>query len=397
MKNNFENFEKENTPEYYLNNVVDKFVAKVHLEKDVLEHLSIMQFAPSGFFEEENIRGIIENFLESKISPNEKMLTIFVNGKESDVDKTSPIINDYKMKNEEENITLLKHTWNNDAPVSMGLIRAIPVEFIKRYLEKENIKINPIIVSNDADSVRFSENYLENLVRDLGENEFGGSVSRFELSGTNFLYDLNIILGEIDRSIRSFGLEEEVSFKRGYIYPGGSNMAFRLDDYPGYDLTKNKGEDTDILIKLDDSGAKFKYLNNSKVYTNPRRIINTFNNKGFFHESWKNWENTGDVGRERGELENRDYSLEEVVNYLNEYFSNRLMYLYRKNYHKNNISDFAKYSNNYIEKVLRYLKIFLKSASMQIPEYSLGKINLSDIESKDVESRLKEHEFIEIV
>ncbi len=37
-----------------------------------------------------------------------------------------------------------------------------------------------------------------------GENKFGGSVSGFKFCGHNFLYDLNIALGEIDRSIRSF-------------------------------------------------------------------------------------------------------------------------------------------------------------------------------------------------
>lgn len=242
MKESFESINKEVHLEEYLNNVVDNFIKKVNLDKVNLKNILVIQFAPCGFFEGENIRGIVKNFLESKLPIDERMLIIFLNGKETDDDTVSHIIDSYKEENSKENIVLLKHVWKNNAPVSMGMMRAIPVEFIRRVLSAKNIKTNPLIVSNDADSVRFSKNYLENLKRDIGDNQFGGSISRFELSVVNFLYDINIVLGEIDRSIRSFGLEkEEDSFKRNYIYPGGSNMAFRLENYPGYNLTKNKG------------------------------------------------------------------------------------------------------------------------------------------------------------
>lgn len=397
MKENFERINNVVNPEEYLNNVVDNFIKKINLDKVNLENIAVIQFAPCGFFEGENIHGIVKNFLESKLPIDERILIIFLNGKETDDDTVSTIIDSYKEENSKENIVLLKHVWRKDAPISMGMIRAIPVEFIRRVLSAKNIKTNPLIVSNDADSVRFSKNYLENLKRDIGDDQFGGSISRFELSGVNFLYDINIVLGEIDRSIRSFGLEEdENSFKRNYIYPGGSNMVFRLENYPGYNLTKNKGEDTDLCIKLEDAGVQFKYLNNSKVFTNPRRIINNFNNKKFFHESWKGWDNTGDIGRENNVLEERIFSVEEVVNYLNQYFSNRLYYLYNKDYHKNDIVTFAKYSNSYVKKIIKYLRIFLHSAGIDSYEYIINEINFQNIEKSEVMNFLHNHKFIEI-
>lgn len=397
MKENFESINRAINPEEYLNSVVDDLIKQTNLDKTTLENISVIQFAPCGFFEGENIRGIVKNFLESKLPIDERMLIIFLNGKEIDDDTVSPIIDSYKEENSKENIVLLKHVWRNDAPISLGMIRAIPVEFIKRVLFAKNIQTNPLMISNDADSVHFSENYLENLKRDISNDQFGGSISRFELSGVNFLYDINIVLGEIDRSIRSFGLEkEEDSFKRNYIYPGGSNTAFRLENYPGYNLTKNKGEDTDLCIKLEDAGVQFKYLNNSKVFTNPRRIINSFNNKKFFHESWKSWENTGDTGRGNNVLEERTFSVEEVVNYLNQYFSNRLYYLYNKDYHKNDIVTFAKYSNNYVRKVIKYLRVFLHSAGIDSYEYSVNEINFQNTEEPDAMNFLHNHKFIEI-
>ncbi len=402
MMERFENTnikkEKEILPEEYLNKVVNNFVENIKIENSHLEDISIVQFAPCGFFEGENINIIIENFLNSKLPKDKRMLVLFVNGKNTEIDTVSSVILKFKLENVDENIVLLKHVWEKNAPISMGLIRSIPVEFIKQLYSKRGIKSNPVIVSNDADSVRFSKDYLSNLVKDLGQNEFGGSVSRFEFCGYNFLYDLNIVLGQIDRSIRIFDQEqEEFSFKRGTMSPGGSNTAFRLDNYPNYNLLKNRGEDTDLYNKLLDNGAKFKYLNNSKVYTSPRRVINAFNKQKFFYETWKDWKNTGDEGREENSIEKRDFSESEVVDYLNKYFVKRLSYLYEKNYHTGDDTLFCKYANNYIEKILKYLKIFLISAGINIPDYNVCDIEYNNTGDTDgLMKILTEHEFIKV-
>jgi len=205
--NKFEN--PVNKQEYteskeYLELLTNKLVKESVLKKETLERIQIIQFAPCGFFEGENVRILVENFVNSNVESSERMLILFANGNDTETDLVSEIASDYKKKNIEENIILLKNIWENNIPVSMGLIRAVPVEFIKKIYCKEGVDTNPIIVSNDADPVEFSRDYLENLVKHLDKNEFGGSVSRFKFCGHNFLYDLNIALGEIDRSIRRF-------------------------------------------------------------------------------------------------------------------------------------------------------------------------------------------------
>lgn len=57
---------------------------------------------------------------------------------------------------------------------------------------------------------------------------------------------------------------------------------------------------------------------------------------------------------------------------------------------------FAKYSNNYVKKVVKYLKIFLHSAGINLPEYSVNEINFQNIEKSEAMNYLHNHKFIEI-
>lgn len=385
--------------EEYLVDVVEELSKQIKITREALAEIKIIQFAPCGMFEGPNINGLIESSAIQTLPQNERMLILFVNGDVDSVDTVTEYINKNKVKYPELNIIQITHRWISRGAFSMGMIRAIPVEVIKKIYLKNKLDTNPLVVSNDADCRNLPKKYLETYCNSIGENEFGGNISRFELSGKNFLYDLNLVLGVIDRSLRNFRIPNMAeNHPRGKIFPPGSNTVFRLNDYPGYDLDKNKGEDSDLCKTIEKMGSKMVYVSGAKVFTDPRRVINTFNSGGFFHDTWKDWEGSGEIGRDgSNQIEEKQYSEQEVVDYLNRYFESMAIVLLGKDYHKNDFIKFVDQVNFYTKKMIKYLNIALKSGKVPIPNLSFNPLYASVGESVELmATSIKDHKFISI-
>lgn len=377
--------------EMYLNRVTQSLIPKIPLDRQKLAKIKAIQIVPCGKFEGENVQGILESHKNQTLLPEEKMLVLFVNGKEGAEDITSQHIERFKAENPELNIVLLPHTWQNRY-FSMGMARAIPNEVIQQIWETDDVGTDPVLVSNDADCFDLQPNYLKIYTQKIQKGVYGGNISRFENSKTNFLYDLNLMLGVIDRAMRNYQPKHiKKTLDRKELVPPGSNTAYLLSNYQNYALDKNKGEDRDFSERLEIGGAKMKYISSVKVYSDPRRIINHFNRGNNFHQTWKDWEGDGSNGREQNELKPQEYTLEEIQDYLNNYFRTRLELFIVKNYHNGDAEMQIKQANLYVNQMIKYLKIGLQQNNL-LPE---AQINLlKQVEGVSFEDNLKKHNFV---
>jgi hypothetical protein len=139
--------------EVYLSKLVDDFLQEIGegLSPEKLGKIKAIQVVPCGVFEDRNIIGILEGHKQQNLDPSEKMLVIFVNGRESDTDTVSEYITQFQNENPNLNILALSHMWEQEGVFSMGMIRAVPTELVHQIWNRNKVGTNPIIVSNDAD------------------------------------------------------------------------------------------------------------------------------------------------------------------------------------------------------------------------------------------------------
>lgn len=225
----------------------------------------------------------------------------------------------------------------------------------------------------------------------------GGDLSRFEFSGWNFLYDLNLVLDDIDRELRNGMLPNDSDpFGRRIFYLPGSNTAFRLSDYPGYRLDEYKGENSSLCRDFLQNDKCIEFLDGIPVYTDPRRVVRAFNKGKFVHEAWDDWTKFGNRGREKTDLDKLEYSESRFVEHLNIYFQSRLQCFYKSKHNKTTDEEFLQRANVYVEITLEHLR--KRFSAVGIPcdiELNVTPLQVDKIQT-DLLNTLASHEYLQM-
>jgi hypothetical protein len=264
------------------------------------------------------------------------------------------------------------------------------MEVIRGLYKHARGRGNPLVISNDADSVWYSPHYLEQMLREVDEDMIAGDIGRHPLSHRNVLYDFNLIASEIDRELRS-GMIHGVPdpLERTLYVPSGSNSAFRLNGYVGYRLDQNRGDDSAFGNDMHESGKRVVFLRGAEIYTDGRRVISAFNQGKFYHEQWESWCEDGKEGREQELLEAFPYEENSFSNYVNAYFANWFA-RYRIHYAGDlDPHECVRRANKYLETMVAHLNERLSQTN--VPPIRLVAIPIPPPDSVRTEKELIEH------
>ncbi len=383
----------------YAKKLALKLAEQIPLNAEQLSQIKIIQVAPCGMFEGGNIKGIIESHANQSLSPEEKMLILFINGNQDAEDTVSEHIQKMKDKYPNLNVFGLTHRWEGEGVFSMGMIRHIPMLVTQNVFQYTDT--NPVIVSNDVDCTRISPYYLENYVNKIDDSKYGSGGYIFERNSGNFLYDLNVILARINYLIQATNIKQiREILKYKYVSAQGGNTAFRLSHYGNNNIysfgTEGSGEDVKFALGLKEKGVIPQHIFGNSFCSDPRRIKDNFNNGGFVHNSWVNWQGDGSAGRQNLEIEKKEFTTEEVLEYLNKYFCSRLELIYSFNNHSS-LSDFVIRSNFYTQQSMKYLKIALQNQDVpKLPQIKIHSFVSNSTSSEELLEDLKNHIFITI-
>ncbi len=380
----------------YKDALVHSFSESITLPRERIARIEVFQCVPVGSFEDpRSIDRLIREHAAQSLAPQKRALVLFVNGSDDSDEKILKTIRRSQQAYPECTIIPLVHRWQHKDAFSVGMMRAIPTETVRALYQKSGGIGDPLIVSNDADTISMRRHYLKTLNAEVQPGTLAGDLSRFEFSGTNVLYDLNLSLDDIDRELRNGMLDGTDPFGRRPFYPPGSNSAFRLSDYNGYHLGKNKGEDSELARDFLSRGKQIKFLPEIPVYTDARRIVNAFNHGKFVHEAWQGWGTNGENGRTLETLEARAYDRAEFEVYLNAYFTSRILGFFQSRHNSCTGDEFTKKADAYVRATLAALKPRLRSIG--VPDLVLEPIALTGCSHEDViEGAVKEHQFVRV-
>ena len=388
--------EEHSVRESYKDALVQSFAESVSLPHERIAQIEVFQCVPVGSFEDpHSVDRLIREHAAQSLAPRKRALVLFVNGHNDSDQNIVATIQRAQHTYPECTIIPLVHRWQHKDAFSVGMMRAVPTETVRALYQRAGGKGDPLIVSNDADTISMRRHYLKKLNAEVHAGTLAGDLSRFEFSGTNVLYDLNLSLDDIDRELRNGMLKDSDPFGRRPFYPPGSNSAFRLSDYNGYNLEKIKGEDSELARDFISRGKQIRFVEDIPVYTDSRRIVNAFNRGKFVHEAWQTWESSGENGRRYENLEPCAYDREKFELYLNAYFTSRALGFYQSRYNKCSTAEFIKKTNSYVAATLNALKPRLRSIG--VPDLFFEHILLPPVEDGgSLEESVHSHTFVRV-
>lgn len=382
--------------EAYKDALVKKFVEDITLPASRIAQIEVFQCVPVGSFEDpRSVDRLIREHASQSLPARKRALVLFVNGHDDSNQEIVSTIRRAQSAYPECTIIPLIHRWEQKDAFSVGMMRAVPTETVRALYRRAGGTGDPLIVSNDADTISMPRHYLRKLNQEVEAGTLAGDLSRFEFSGTNVLYDLNLSLDDIDRELRNGMLTTTDPYGRRPFYPPGSNSAFRLSDYNGYNLEKTKGEDSELAREFLNRGKRIQFLKDIPVYTDSRRIVNAFNQGKFVHEAWQTWGASGDEGRVCEQVEPREYNREEFETYLNAYFANRLLGFYNSRHNTCDHRTFIDKANTFVRATLTALKPRL--GSIGAPDLFFEIDPLTYVEDEEsLEERIGSHAFVRV-
>lgn len=382
--------------EAYKNALVETFAESVAIPTHRIAQIEVFQCVPVGSFEDpRSVDRLIREHAAQSLAPRKRALVLFVNGYDDSFQDIEKVIKQAQRAYTECTIIPLVHRWEHKDAFSVGMMRAVPTETVRALYQRAGGTRDPLIVSNDADTVSMRRHYLKKLNEEVQAGTLAGDLSRFEFSDTNVLYDLNLSLDDIDRELRNGMLKDPDPFGRRPFYPPGSNSAFRLGDYNGYNLEKNKGEDSELARDFISRDKRINFIKDIPVYTDSRRIVSAFNRGKFVHQAWDTWGCSGDTGRVSESIEPRAYNRDEFEAYLNAYFSNRLLCFYHSRHNKCDAATFVEKANSYVRATLRALKPRLRSIGTPDLYFEAPQIILKETE-ESLDGQLQSCTFVRV-
>lgn len=382
--------------EAYKDTLVKSLVEGVTLPHSRIAQIEVFQCVPVGSFEDPRaVDRLIREHASQSLPARKRALVLFVNGYDDSDKKIIQTIKRAQNSYPECTIIPLVHRWEHKDAFSVGMMRAVPTETVRALYRRAGGTGDPLIVSNDADTISMPRHYLRKLNQEVEPGTLAGDLSRFEFSGTNVLYDLNLSLDDIDRELRNGMLPDADPYGRRPFYPPGSNSAFRLSDYNGYNLEKNKGEDSELARDFLSRGKRIEFLKDIPVYTDSRRIVSAFNQGKFVHEAWETWGASGDEGRVCEQVEPREYNREEFEAYLNTYFTTRLRGFYKSRHNTCDHGTFIDKANQYVRSTLSALKTRVRSIGAPDLFFEVTPLSYDD-EVESLDEYLSVHPFVRV-
>lgn len=227
----------------------------------------------------------------SKLDPKSFEIFLFVNNpKGTSADKVMSEIARFQGDHPEMPVRVL-HKEFNEADMTIGGMRKYGTDIALMRHEKLGADVpDLIIVSNDADCLGLSPQYLSEVMESLEGNDPEDSdamLGKFDWDPESYadspLYHAGTRMGQfLDAAIR-----HHPDLRRRNIPSSGANFAFKGSMYAainGYDIQKKKGEDVRLgnMMKAGRKGAKQRHAitygnDKTMLYTHPRRGISAVN------------------------------------------------------------------------------------------------------------------------
>jgi glycosyltransferase involved in cell wall biosynthesis len=289
-------------------NHVEQIKQMANLE-DPMKPTTRMVVTIPAYNEGSRIKRTLEQYLNQDIDPNLYEIVILDNHPENVADDiTASEVEAFKQEHPEISVILAQKVWSENEPATVGNARKYAFDIAQaRIISRSSSVEDTILVSNDADIVSISPNYLANILMNFNNNKkvdalvTGRSLIPEAFAKPNLAAAV-LLWDQLDRTIAN----DEVGPPENRIPEpaslAGCSTAVRAAIYAavgGFNAEATLAEDTELGWMISDArdwnADRIVQFDQVSLSTDPRRFLDAIVNRVPISEMFTNFQQKPEI------------------------------------------------------------------------------------------------------